>query len=154
MAAGDYGPGAAGSSPGRVIPAIFTRAHRLIRLTVRVHLGWGDAAGDRCVKPDPADRARPPTGPDRIYRLHVVNQHVYLALGLEGLRSQQVAVDGFRLAVPLGQSDVGIVDVPDRSSPTPMASYNTPGRARAIAMSDDLVVVADGSGLVLLRILR
>ena len=55
---------------------------------------------------------------------------------------------------PLGRSGVIVVDVSDPSSPTPVASYDTPGSARAVAMRDDLVVVADGNGLVLLQIPR
>lgn len=64
---------------------------------------------------------------------------------------RRVAVQGFELIVPIGEAGVEVVDVSDAANPTPVATYDTPGQAQDAAIRDDLVAVADGNSLLLLR---
>ena len=66
-------------------------------------------------------------------------------------RPRRVVAEGSRLYIPLGSSGVEVVDVSDPSMPLPVAAYDTPGNALDVAIHDDLVAVADETGLVLLR---
>ena len=80
------------------------------------------------------------------------------AAGLRSLGSYQssgrlrrVAVYGSRLLMPAGRSGVELVDVSSPSAPTLVASYDTPGDAGGVALTDELIVVADGTALLILR---
>ena len=68
-----------------------------------------------------------------------------------GRFGSQVAVEGMHLVVPVGDAGLEIVDVSDPASPTLVTSYDTPGSARDVDISGDLVAVADGDALLLLR---
>ena len=66
-------------------------------------------------------------------------------------RFQRVAVRGTRLLTPMGRAGVELVDVSNPSAPTPIGSYDTPGTPGGVALTDELIVVADGTALLIIR---
>ena len=66
-------------------------------------------------------------------------------------RFQRVAVRGSRLLTPLGRAGVELIDVSNPSAPTPIRSYDTPGTPGSVALTDELIVVADGTALLVLQ---
>jgi hypothetical protein len=67
-------------------------------------------------------------------------------------RPELIAVQGTRIAVPNGRAGVEVVDVSDPGAPKVSGSYDTPGTARDAAFAGELLIVADGTGLVVLRV--
>lgn len=67
-------------------------------------------------------------------------------------RVANLAAQGAALYLALGRGGLAIVDVSDPSAPRISASYDTPGDARVVAIVDDLVLVADGNALLVLRV--
>ena len=66
-------------------------------------------------------------------------------------RFQRVAVRGTRLLTPMGGAGVELVDVSNPSAPTFIGSYDTPGTPSGVALTEELIVVADGTALLILR---
>ena len=50
-----------------------------------------------------------------------------------------------------GRAGLQVVDASDPANATVIATYDTPGAARDVAVDGSLVFVADGSALVILR---
>ena len=68
------------------------------------------------------------------------------------LRVMNAAAAGASLFLAHGRDGLSIVDVSDPSTARLAATYDTPGTARSIALLDDLVLVADGDALLVLRV--
>ena len=58
---------------------------------------------------------------------------------------------GTSLAIPTGRTGVELVDMSDPAAPRVTTTFDTPGNARSVAVNGDLILVADGDALVILR---
>jgi hypothetical protein len=73
------------------------------------------------------------------------------SVGLSGLARRVVISEGFAY-VTLGEAGVELIDVSFPITPQPLATVDTPGEATGVAVSRNLVFIADGANLIVLNV--